>query len=128
MILIPRLAFIFGVAVELINTSSLSLFNESQELLAEEFFLGSLNLSTNISLTGDTPRPLDIKCSGDHFGWSPSISDCESAKGYIVPDSTRYAWGERRTGLGDSVFPLPYRIMGGTSGDPATDLVELIWS
>ena len=56
---------------------------------------------------------LEIHCSGEHFGHNPNIADCESAKEYLSPDSVQYAWGARHTGLGPSVFPLPYRIMGG---------------
>ena len=80
---------------------------------ADELSLSALNLSaSNTSVTTD-PLPLDIKCSGSHFGWRPSLSDCQSAKEYIAPDSTRYPWGQRKMGLGDNVFPLPYRVMGG---------------
>lgn len=56
---------------------------------------------------------LEIRCSGEHFGDNPNIADCESAKEHLSPDSVQYAWGARHTGLGPSVFPLPYRIMGG---------------
>ena len=56
---------------------------------------------------------VEIICSGDQFGFAPSISDCESAKEYITPDYTQYTWEYRHTGLEETIFPLPYRIMGG---------------
>ena len=55
---------------------------------------------------------LDIKCSGKHFGFHPSVADCESAKGYIEPDIEQHVFGERHSGLVID-FPLPYRVMGG---------------
>ena len=75
-------------------------------------FPTTANESTNAT-TPDNPLPLVVRCSGQHFGWSPSISDCESAKANIVPEVVQYTWGERRTGLSDEVFPLPFRVMGG---------------
>ena len=103
---------VFGIVPGLSAAISAPLISNLSDSL-DEFSLSELNLPMpNASLTAG-PLPLDIKCSGAHFGWSPSISDCESAKGYIVPDSTQYPWGQRQSGLGDDVFPLPYRIMGG---------------
>ena len=65
----------------------------------------------NASSTEDAA--LDIRCSGEHFGYNPNIIDCESAKEHVTPDSVQYTWGNRHTGLEAIVFPLPYRIMGG---------------
>ena len=111
------LALMLAIAVHLIHAQSGPSPDPDSPNFADDSYLSALNLSTsNTSLTAN-PLPLDIKCSGSHFGWRPSISDCESAKDYIAPDSTRYPWGQRRTGLGDNVFPLPYRVMGGTSCD-----------
>ena len=56
---------------------------------------------------------LDISCNGEHFGYGPSISDCESAKQHIAPEMVQHTWGERHSGLDNTVFPLPYRVMGG---------------
>lgn len=58
-------------------------------------------------------RALEITCNGEYFGFNPSISDCQSALNHIAPDYEQFLWGLRHTGLGDSVFPLPYRMMGG---------------
>ena len=77
--------------------------------------LNSTTLSTlNASSTSENAA-LTIHCSGDHFGFHPNIADCESAKEYISPDSVQYTWGARHSGLERTVFPLPYRIMGGQS-------------
>ena len=56
---------------------------------------------------------VDITCSGEHFGLSPNIQDCHSARRHVPPDTTQRNWGQRHTGLSEPYFPLPYRIMGG---------------
>ena len=56
---------------------------------------------------------LDIMCSGEHFGLSPNVQDCHSARRQIRSDSTQRKWGQRHTGLSEPYFPLPYRVMGG---------------
>ena len=68
--------------------------------------------STRTYSTG-VKETLEITCTGDYFGFNPSIPDCYSALGHIPPDHQQFLWGLRHTGLGDSVFPLPYRMMGG---------------
>ena len=73
-----------------------------------------LNASSSSSSSSEN-LVLHIRCSGDHFGFNPNIADCESAKEYITPDSIQYTWGARHSGLERTVFPLPYRIMGGQS-------------
>ena len=117
MIITLGFAIVCSIAFKLIHASALSslVVDSNGSTWANDWSLSSLNISTNAPLTADPPPPLDIKCSGDHFGWNPNILDCESAKGHIIPDSIRRAWGERRTGLSDHVFGLPYRIMGGIS-------------
>ena len=74
--------------------------------------LPSLANSTRANSTG-VERRLDIRCTGEYFGVHPSISDCQSALRHIAPDHEQFLWGLRHTGLDDSVFPLPYRILGG---------------
>ena len=58
---------------------------------------------------------LDMVCNGAEFGFSPSISDCQSAYKHLAPDTDQYQWGMRHThtGMKGPIFPLPYRIMGG---------------
>ena len=69
----------------------------------------------SLNLTTPNSGGLDIKCSGSHFGFHPSVADCESAKGYIEPDTEQHVFGERHSGLMID-FPLPYRVMGGRPG------------
>lgn len=83
-------------------------------VLALPQLLPASNLSTGPALnTSSSENVVKIICSGEHFGYHPNIADCESAKEYITPDSVQYTWGERHTGLGSMVIPLPHRIMGG---------------
>ena len=67
-------------------------------------------ITTNGTLGNDH---LDVTCSGEHFGLSPNVQDCHSARRHIPPDDTPRSWGQRHTGLSEPYFPLPYRIMGG---------------
>ena len=77
--------------------------------------LSTSNLTTlpTRNISADENAGLLIRCNGEHFGVNPNIADCASAKEYISPDSVQYTWGQRHSGLETTVFPLPYRIMGG---------------
>ena len=85
------------------NSSSLLPPNED---ISTVFDLPPLNVSS----PGNAQ--LIVRCSGSHFGFQPNVADCESAKGYIVPDADQQTFGQRDTGLED-VTPLPFRVMGG---------------
>ena len=74
--------------------------------------LAELANSTRTNST-NVQQASEIMCTGEYFGYNPSISDCYSALRRMAPDHEQVLWGLRHTGLGDSVFPLPYRIMGG---------------
>ncbi len=89
-------------AMDLSNLTSLDLLGSSD---------GSIQ-AFNASNRGG----YDIRCDGAKYGFNPSLSDCEGARSYIVPDSEQLNFGERHTGLPESTFPLPYVIMGGTFG------------
>lgn len=77
--------------------------------------LPMVNSTASSTLNESFPEnaALVIHCSGEHFGFNPNIADCQSAKEFISPDSVQYEWGPRHSGLGSTVFPLPYRMMGG---------------
>ncbi|KAI4225397.1 MAG: hypothetical protein L6R36_003939 [Xanthoria steineri] len=73
------------------------------------------SLWPKISNTTNSPsdtNSLRTECSGEHFGLNPVISDCLCARDHISPDFVQHMWGVRHTGLPDTFFPLPYRIMG----------------
>ena len=99
--------------------ASLILGHPSPAFNADPLMLPTLNVSSTSDATSynvtspENAVSLEITCSGEYFGYGPSIADCESAKSYITPDSTQYSWGERHTGLPDTTFPLPFRVMGG---------------
>lgn len=65
-------------------------------------------------LNTSSRRGLNIQCDGAKYGFNPSLSDCQVARGYIVPESEQLVFGERHTGLPQDIFPLPWVIMGGT--------------
>lgn len=76
--------------------------------------LSAANLTTlpKLNVSPSDNSALEVHCSR-HYGLYPDIVDCETAKEHILPEYGPVTWGERHTGLGPSVFPLPYRIMGG---------------
>lgn len=67
-------------------------------------------ITTNATLANGN---FDITCSGEHFGLSPNVEDCHSARRQFPSDVTQRTWGQRHTGLSEPYFPLPYRVMGG---------------
>lgn len=75
--------------------------------------ISNLTTSSTTNTSSSENPALRLHCTGEHFGFNPNIADCESAKEHITPDSVQYTWGARHTGLGPTVIPLPYRIMGG---------------
>ena len=83
-----------------------------ETLTLDHRYLADLANSTRTNSTG-AQGGSEITCTGEYFGYNPSISDCYSALRRLAPDHDQTLWGLRHTGLGDSVFPLPYRIMGG---------------
>lgn len=74
--------------------------------------ISNLTTSSTTNTSSSENPALRLHCTGEHFGFNPNIADCESAKEHITPDSVQYTWGARHTGLGPTVIPLPYRIMG----------------
>lgn len=57
---------------------------------------------------------LRIQCDGEKYGFDPDVADCQNARSYYTRSSQLFTYGERHSGLGENVFPLPYRMMGGT--------------
>ena len=115
----PRTALSDFLSYFLLAAQNLANANLISSSPGNPFITNAANLTNildphvmNVSTPGSGGL-LDIKCSGSHFGYSPSISDCESARRYITPDSEQYTWGQRHTGLEATVFPLPFRTMGG---------------
>lgn len=115
-------SFIFTV---LVFAKPLEQPGPSTDLLAPDFSIipylfpvlnGSKSsaLSTLPSNTSSSETAaLRTLCSGEHFGSNPNIRDCESAFAHMAPDSVQYTFGDRHSGLDNTVIPLPYRIMGG---------------
>ena len=56
---------------------------------------------------------LRIQCDGEKYGFNPDVADCQNARSYYTRSSKLFTYGERHSGLGEMVFPLPYRMMGG---------------
>ncbi len=56
---------------------------------------------------------LQIQCDGDKYGFNPDVADCQDARSFYKRSSQLFTYGERHSGHGSNVFPLPYRLMGG---------------
>lgn len=86
------------------RTKTLSMLNGNYSSLWPKF--------SNTTNPPSSTNSLRTECSAEHFGFNPVISDCQDARDHISPDFVQHMWGIRHTGLPDTFFPLPYRIMG----------------
>lgn len=60
---------------------------------------------------------VQIQCDGDKYGFNPNVADCENARSIYKRSTVPFTFGERHSGHGTGVFPLPFRFMGGTLFD-----------
>ena len=58
-------------------------------------------------------KTFEIQCNGAAYGFNPPLIDYDQAREQISPDLTQQTFGQRHTGLGDHIWPLPYLVMGG---------------
>ena len=65
---------------------------------------------TSLDATGS--EDIHIECDGATYGFDLNVSDCGVANANFPVDFGQYQWAERRSGLQNNVFPLPYRSMG----------------
>ena len=87
--------------------------NDSASKLPETADIAEPILPSNASLMAlDVPAGFNVHCDGEKYGYNPNIRDCESAKEDLKPSSDMWTLGERNTGLGPDVVPLPFRVMG----------------
>lgn len=66
------------------------------------------------SIQFNASNKIRIQCDGEKYGFNPNVPDCQDARSYFKRSSVLFRYGERHSGLGPDVFPLPYRLMGGT--------------
>ena len=74
-------------------------------------------LPTNISGTEfaggfNASNELKIECNGQKYGFSPNLPDCQNARTLYKRSAQVFTYGERHSGHGVDVFPLPFRLMG----------------
>ena len=74
-------------------------------------------LPTNISGTEfpgfNASNELKIECNGQKYGFNPNVPDCQNARTLYKRSAQLFTYGERHSGHGPDVFPLPFRLMGG---------------
>ena len=78
------------------------------------------SLTKNISIEEattivNTSNALQIECDGEKYGMNPDEIDCQNARTFYKPSTELFTYGERHTGQGPNVFPLPFRLMGSMS-------------
>ena len=56
---------------------------------------------------------LKIECDGQKYGFNPNVPDCQDARTLYKRSAQPFTYGERHSGHGVGVFPLPFRLMGG---------------
>ena len=71
--------------------------------ISENEFPGGLNASNE----------LRIECDGQKYGFNPNVPNCQNARTLYKRSAQLFTYGERHSGYGVDVFPLPFRLMGG---------------
>ena len=71
----------------------------------------------------NTSNKIQIQCDGEKYGLNPNLADCQSARSYYKRSTERYTYGQRHSGHGADIFPLPYRTMGGKCNSTATSFL-----
>lgn len=105
---------IFVFALALTIASSLQEVGDQTIQLSPVGF----RLPANVSNDGpefqlNASNVLQVQCDGEKYGFNPEVADCENARSYYKRSSQLFTYGERHSGHGIHVFPLPYRLMGG---------------
>ena len=106
---------------QMMQSSALNIVTDFNSSLIQPY--NSLNAS-------DLNGKMFVECDGDKYGVNLDLSDCKDAKNNVPYKSQQWAFAQRHTPtfVKNKVFPLPYRIMGGTC-DPSSALLEehAIW-
>ena len=80
--------------------------------------LSPANIPSNTLTTKvNASNELQIECDGEKYGFNPNVADCQNAKSYYKHSTVLFEFGERHSGHSIDVFPLPFRLMGGTLFD-----------
>ncbi|KAM0796912.1 hypothetical protein BDR22DRAFT_892841 [Usnea florida] len=71
------------------------------------------NISENEFVGGsNASNELKIECNGQKYGFNPNVPDCQDARTLYKRSAQSFTYGERHSGHGVDVFPLPFRLMG----------------
>ena len=99
---------------------ALTIANSLQEAADHTIQLLPVGSRLPVNVSNDEPviqlnasNVLQVQCDGERYGFNPDVADCQNARSYYKRSSTLFTYGERHSGHGIHVFPLPYRLMGG---------------
>ena len=101
---------ILVLAVRLMLTSAGPLQDAGEQMIQ----LLPTNISENESAGEfNASNALKIECDGQKYGFNPDVPDCQNARTFYKRSAQLFTYGERHSGHGAGVFPLPFRLMGG---------------
>ena len=93
---------------------SLTLAGPLQDAGEQTMQLLPTNISKNEFAAGlNASNELKIECNGQKYGFNPNVPDCQDARTLYKRSAQPFTYGERHSGHGVDVFPLPFRLMGG---------------
>lgn len=99
--------------------------DQTTQLSPIDFRLAA-NLSNDESaIQANASNELKIQCDGEKYGFNPDVADCQDARSYYKRSSQLFTYGERHSGHGINVFPLPYRLMGGMPSESSNFIPSL---
>ena len=109
--MIPVIFFAF-----FLTTAVAEFKRQSNSQQAQSLFLSNASYLALPSVP-NLDAKMYIECDGDSYGYNLDFSDCKNAKNYIVYDSRQFVFGQRDSPTFNkgTMFPLPYRILGGKS-------------
>ena len=84
----------------------------------KDFLLPASTSRDGIDVPLNASNRLRVQCDGEKYGFNPKVTDCQNAREYFTRSSKLATYGERHSGHGVNVFPLPFRSMGGTLLEP----------
>lgn len=102
------------LALLLVSPLTLTFASAVQDAGGQTIQPSPVNISNDVpGLRLNMSNDLRVQCDGEKYGFNPIVTDCQNARSFYKRSSQLFTYGERHSGHGINVFPLPYRLMGG---------------